>query len=232
MPYQRRSPDYASFVADIAQRFPAEWAAARERPDGSRDEAFIRRLAWELHKVDPNVGLNGKRGSDVLSTDALSYINPTGPGGVEVIDVIVGATHSPTWQDATIPPSAQNPDGVAGKYIAPSDPGGGTSAPGPGGVTTPGTVTFTVSADLNSALAPLREELRTLRAQVEAQKREIAELKARPQTPPEPQQPATMKVALKSAHGKYVTAENDGRMTNRETQPAAWQIFELQPIRS
>ena len=38
------------------------------------------------------------------------------------------------------------------------------------------------------------------------------------------------KVALKTDHGTYVTAEADGRMTNRENQPASWQTFKLESM--
>src|SRR5687767_8766740 len=124
MAYERRSPDHTGLVADVARRFPAEWEAARKNAEGIRDDKFIRRLAWEGSKVDPNIGLNGKRGGDEISHDALAYLNPTAPGGVEVIDVIVGSSHSPAWQDVTVPPSAAHPSGVPGRFIAPTDPGG------------------------------------------------------------------------------------------------------------
>ena len=230
MSYQRCSPDYSNLVAEVARRFPAEWEGARERPDGRRDDAFIRRLAWELHKRDANVGLNGKRGSDVISSDALAYMNPTGPGGVEVIDVIVGATHSPTWQDVTVPPNPAQPDGVLGKFILPVNPGdpqGDTDTGQPHGGSS---ATFTVTADLSALLAPLRAELQALRALVDKQQQDLAELKTRLQNPAVPQ-PVLSRVALKTAHGTYLTAERDGQVTNRETQPAAWQTFDVQQIR-
>jgi hypothetical protein len=137
MTYSRQSPDYTGLVARVASDFPVEWEAARKRPDGSRDHAFIRRLAWEGHKRDPRIGLNGKRGGDEISGDALAYKNDSAPGGAEVIDVIVGSNHSPAWQDVTIAPGMRPdlPDGVLGKFIQPTDPGGSVagSAPGTGG---------------------------------------------------------------------------------------------------
>ena len=231
MSYQRRSPDYSNVVADVARRFPSEWERAREGPDGHRDDAFIRRLAWELHKIDANVGLNGKRGSDVVSSDALSYVNPSGPGGVEVIDVIVGATHSPTWQDVTMPPSASHPDGVPGKFIPPMDPGEATgiSTGAPAGGSSPA-ATLTITADLSAVIAPIRAEIAALRAIVDRQQQELTELRTRLQTPVATA-PVLSKVALKTAHGTYLTAERDGRVTNRENQPAAWQTFDVQQIR-
>lgn len=122
MAYERRSPDYSAFVRRVAEQYPREWEAARKRPDGTRDPVFIRRVAWELHKTDANVGLNGKRGGEEISTDALAYRNPTAPGGAEVIDVIIGATHAPAWQDVT-------QEGVLGRYIQPTDPGGSVPPP-------------------------------------------------------------------------------------------------------
>ena len=233
MSYQRRSPDYTALVVDVARRFPVEWEAARERPDGHRDDRFIRLLAWELHKVDANVGLNGKRGSDVISTDAVSYRNPTGPGGVEVIDVIVGATHTPTWQDVTIPPSPDRPDGVPGKYIEPAAPGAPAAAgssPGVPAASSPGTAAFTLTADLSALLGPLHQEVRRLEALIEEQRVQIEGLRARLAAADTGDQPA--RVALKSVHGTYLTAESDGRACCRENQPAAWQTFELERVRS
>ena len=61
-----------------------------------------------------------------------------------------------------------------------------------------------------------------------AQAKEIADLKSRPA-------PSTggglgKKVALKTAHGTYVTAEPDGKMTNREDHPASWQTFNAESM--
>jgi hypothetical protein len=128
MAYQRISPNLEHLVRTIATSYPDLWEAARERADGSRDKAFIKRLAWELNQVDSNVGLNGKRGTDDISADALAYKNASAPGGAEVIDVIVGSTHTPSWQDATLPPCPHPkcdpavPNGVLGKFIMPLNP--------------------------------------------------------------------------------------------------------------
>lgn len=123
--YERISPDYAHLVAAAALKYPDAWEATRERPDGSKDGTFVQLLAADLHAIDPKVGLNGKRGGDEPSTDALAYLNPSGPGGVEVIDVISGG-HQPQWVDVTIPPPPHpqsrpdQPNGIPGKFIAPS----------------------------------------------------------------------------------------------------------------
>jgi len=36
------------------------------------------------------------------------------------------------------------------------------------------------------------------------------------------------KIALKTDHGTYVTAEPDGKMTNRENHAASWQTFKVE----
>ena len=156
MTYHRRSPDYTGLVARVASDFPVEWEAAKKRPDGSRDDRFIRRLAWEGHQRDPRIGLNGKRGGHEISTDALAFKNDSAPGGAEVIDVIVGSTHSPAWQDVTIAPGMRPdlPDGVLGRFIQPTDPSGSSSVP----PATPGP-----SADL---LLLLLEKVKALDARV------------------------------------------------------------------
>lgn len=146
MPYSRRSPNYLAVVRKVAADYPLEWEAARKVGDKRTSDAFVRRLAWVLFKMDPSVGLNGKRGTDELSLDALAYKNPTAPGGSEVIDVIVGATHEPAWQDVT-------QDGVLSKWIQPTDPGAPATpppAPAPAG-------------DLAAEVRALRAELDALK---------------------------------------------------------------------
>lgn len=115
MQYTPKSPDFTDHVVNLARDYPTQWEAARERPDGSRDNTFARILAYLLNRfVDPKVGLNGKRGGDELSADALAYRNITAPGGAEVRDFIIGATHTPAWQDAT---NTEIP--VLGRFIFP-----------------------------------------------------------------------------------------------------------------
>lgn len=138
MSYQRQSPDYTWLVQAVAREFPAEWEAARKVGDSRTSDAFIRRLAWIGHQQDTRIGLNGKRGSDTLSLDALSYRNDTAPGGVEVLDVIT-SDHRAAWQDVTKPPAPDPaadpavPGGVLGKFIQPTDPGNAAPAGGGGG---------------------------------------------------------------------------------------------------
>lgn len=110
-------PNYQSVVADLAQRYPQEWAQAHT--GGPQTEAFIRRLAWTLYQTDPRVGLNGKRGNpNDISDDVLNYAGVASGGDYDptrnnapctVIDVIGGAggpNPVPTWNHPLTPAAA------------------------------------------------------------------------------------------------------------------------------
>jgi hypothetical protein len=78
-------------------------------------------------------------------------------------------------------------------------------------------------------LRPLEVRIQALERLVSAQAKEIADLKSRPA--PSPGGGALAKnVALKTDHGTYVTAEPDGRMTNRESHAASWQTFKVESM--
>lgn len=192
MPYQRISPNHLAWVQEIANKYPVQYEAARERPDGSRDKTFIKILAWELNKRDPRIGLNGKRGGEEISSDALAFINNSAPGGAEVIDVIVGDGHIPSWQDATI-------DGVLGRFIMPENPFG-NSEPGGGGQPGGGATSPEYAVDLGSIIKPLVQEIASLRA-------EVAELKNRPSG--SAQLPKEIAIAIKDSRGKFVSADRN-----------------------
>jgi hypothetical protein len=130
-------PNHLAVVARLAAAYPAEWSAAHR--GGPDTEAFIRRLAWELHQIDPRFGLNGKRGNpDDLSDDCVCFdgfasgadYDPTrGNAPVTVIDVIGGAGGSnPTaaWSHPLTPAAAAwvRPAPVSG-----TGGGGGTVDP-------------------------------------------------------------------------------------------------------
>jgi len=86
------APNKPAVVSQTADDHPGEWRDAH-RADVSREraEAFIRVLASRLHALDDRFGLNGKRGTTELSQDAVSFRNPAGPCGVEIIAVIASA---------------------------------------------------------------------------------------------------------------------------------------------
>jgi len=224
MSYQRISPDRTAWVQEIATKYPAQWEAARKRADGSRDDAFVRILAYELNLRDPNIGLNGKRGSDVISTDALAYRNPSAPGGAEVIDVIVGATHSPSWQDATIPVGSPIvPEGVLGKFIQPVKPagiGGGPIDP----------ANPILSIDLGPALAPLQQQIAQLTREVAALKQQLAAIPAQPVAPAQPAMPRTFKASMKTVHGKFVAFTDKGKVEPDRDSVGPWETVTFERV--
>jgi hypothetical protein len=160
--YERRTPDYTAHVKTLSELFPAEWDRANKEKHGRRTDEFARLLASYLHFVvgDTLIGLNGKRGGDELSADVLSRKNDTGPGGVELIDFIIGGGHQPAWNDATIPPFPHPlwredapREGVLGKFIQPA-PYVGTPVPVPTPSPEP--------CDCEALIKPLQELLTAL----------------------------------------------------------------------
>ncbi len=221
MSYQRISPDRTSWVQEIATKYPAQWEGARKRADGSRDETLVRILAYELNLRDPNIGLNGKRGSDVISTDALAYKNASAPGGAEVIDFIIGSTHSPAWQDVTLPPGSPGlPDGVPGKFIQPVKPAGigGNSTPNPA---TPTSITI----DLAPSLAPLQQQIAELTRDLAAIKQQLA-------NPPAPaaSMPRRFKASMKSDSGKFVALTPDGKVEANRDSVGGWETITFERV--
>lgn len=125
------APKRLDVVEQLASQYPQEFAEAHRFELGDRAWAFIRRLAWELHQLDTNFGLNGKRGNTSdPSADAISYRG--GPaGGVWVIDVIAGAggaSPEPAWHDVT---QATLDAGTIGAWIQPEPVDGGSEPPNP-----------------------------------------------------------------------------------------------------
>jgi hypothetical protein len=219
MSYQRISPDHSAWVREIANAHPVEWEAARKGEDGHRDDRFIRILAFALHQRDSNIGLNGKRGGDEISRDALSYKNPTAPGGCEVIDVIVGASHTPAWQDVTIPPGSPDaPDGVLGKFIQPVSPseGGGPID----GATTPARLII----DIAPALAPLQQQIAQLTRDVAALRQQLADAQANAAVP------RRFKASMKSVHGKFVALTPEGKVEANRDAVGGWETITFEPV--
>ncbi len=128
-------PNRQDIVAALAAQYPAEWRKAHNPSGGGPEtEAFIRRVAYELHtKVDARFGLNGKRGNyDDISDDVVNWFGE-GPGHdpatgspITVIDVIGGAggpNPVATWQIIDLP--------GPGGWVKP-EPVGGSGSGGDG----------------------------------------------------------------------------------------------------
>jgi len=120
------------------------------------------------------------------------------------------------WEDKGGPPYAPRP--------CQPQPGPSPVIPGP---VIPGPVV--PSSEMVIDLRPLEARVQALEKLIAAQADTIADLKKRPVASPAPSGGAMpKKIALKTDHGTYVTAEPDGRMTNREDHPASWQTFKVE----
>lgn len=112
MPWTPRMPNRVDIVTQLKDAHPEEWAAMNAGPD----LRFIKRLAATLHAIDPNFGLNGKRGDpNNLSEDCVAYKNPTVDNGPEVADVVLahGSPDArPGWLNVTKDSQGWNADGV------------------------------------------------------------------------------------------------------------------------
>ena len=181
------------------------------------------------------MGVNPKRG-EVQPQNAPHY-------GITVMIDAGGNARGRIW----LPTDVQEPGGwftheiqviadgpTTGSFVwAWIDKGGAPYAPRPcgqagGGDSVTGGGDMVI--DLSPALRPLLQRLEDLEKQVAAQAKEIKELKARPVAAPAASLTLPKKIALKSDHGTYVTAEGDGKMTHREDHPSAWQILKFEVI--
>jgi len=126
------------------------------------------------------------------------------------------------WEDKGGPPYAPRPC----QQTATS----GTVAPSPVSPATGGACGGVASSgDMVIDLRPLEARIQALERLVAAQAETIADLKKRPVAAPSPSGGALpKKIALKTDHGTYITAEPDGKMTNREDHPASWQTFKVE----
>jgi len=71
-------PDYRARVEQLAAQYPDAFACAHARPQRACNWDFSYIVAIELHKIDPAVGANRKRGTGELSEDALAILHPQG----------------------------------------------------------------------------------------------------------------------------------------------------------
>ena len=122
-------------MTELSKTYKQAWISAHT--GNSNTEDFIRILAWEAHQIDPNFGLNGKRGDpNDISDDVLNYkgegadTDPTAGGAPRtVIDVIAGAggpNPTPAWAVVTNPSAP-----VAAAWVQPTDPGVEEPIPAP-----------------------------------------------------------------------------------------------------
>lgn len=93
-------PNYMHIVQEVADTYPTDFRNCHKPELGDAAFTFIKRVAWKLFNIDARFGLNGKRGTDELSMDALSFKDDNGT--LAVIDVVAGAGGSNpqvAWQN-------------------------------------------------------------------------------------------------------------------------------------
>jgi hypothetical protein len=122
MSFDPKMPNRLDVVAQVKAAHPAEW-------DAREDLRFIKRLAWTLHQIDSRFGLLGKRQTDVIAADTITFLNPTVDPQLapelscEAADVI-GASHTanaqPAWNPITVP---VREGGAGAKWIKPQPVG-------------------------------------------------------------------------------------------------------------
>lgn len=139
-------PNYASEVQFVRELYPEAWACAHTSRACAED--FVKLVASYLHyEVDPQVGLNGKRGGEELSQDVIAYPSANGKSRdvntgamLAVIDFIGGAggpnptvTWGEVWDPANIPTKARwiKPARVHDTAPAPPNPTPTPPAPTP-----------------------------------------------------------------------------------------------------
>lgn len=117
-------PNHFQFVVETANKYPREFREAHT--NGPNTELWIKLLAYEMHtKLDPRWGLNGKRGTETLSQDAINWkgegigFDPADSDRpITVVDVIGaagGPDPRPSWQVLNDPAVHRGP----GRWIKP-----------------------------------------------------------------------------------------------------------------
>jgi hypothetical protein len=164
-------PNHFQFVVETANKYPREFREAHT--NGPNTELWIRLLAYEMHtKLDPRWGLNGKRGTTVLSQDAINWkgegigFDPSdGDRRITVVDVIGaagGPDPRPAWQVLNDPTVESHR--AAGRWIQPLPvPGYHDGQQGPPVVVTPPPVDTT----LVNAVQAVEQQLKAVLASQE-----------------------------------------------------------------
>ncbi len=133
-----------TIMQGVADKYPNDFAKAHARDsDGNPvpgSDTFIRRAAFEVNKVFPDAGLNGKRGDlNHISEDVLALSNPSGCTdasgihlGLELRDVIISAGRPDARIGFTDVTQVTMDAGVGGAWIKPEPvPENGTGGTDP-----------------------------------------------------------------------------------------------------
>lgn len=209
-------PNFQQQVTELANKYPREFREAHT--GGPNTELFIKIVAYELNKLEPRFGLNGKRGTDTLSQDALNYkgtgigFDPTTNQPITVIDVIAGAGGNdprPSWQVLNNPNEPSHR--AAGKWIQPEPvPGYHTSGSPVDPVPPPPPST---APSIINALQALEQQLKLISQQVADMTDEKKHVVAIVQTCVDQLVQTSQTVAENTAKVEAVTAQLDRGFT-------------------
>lgn len=201
-------PDQTATVARVREKYPT--------PLGASHAACLLEIAREIGQ---GAGLLRKEtGTNILLPDGVRVaqdiiVFPNGDGYDCLGSGETVAT--PTWGG----PVEGSPF-PASRYYAVSgeQPVPGTPIPPVPPLPTTGSLDIgpAVRALIAAAVAPLHAEIAAL-------------TKAIDERPSQPAPAFPSRIALKSAHGKYVAAEDDGRMTNNRDDIGSWETFDVIP---
>lgn len=174
--------------------------------DPKKAFAVTKNVAWRLRAH--GVGLvKAKQGSannvEGFTSDIVALAN-----GVHW-DVLVDGHDGAAFPNWAMEENPANYPPIAARWVPPISPGG-TPAPDPD----PANLKALIAKEVARAVAPLQAEIAALKTMME-------------QT--WPASGTMVRVALKSTHGKYVSAEPDGRLIADRHDVGAWETLEVEP---
>jgi hypothetical protein len=179
--------------------------------DPKKAFAITKNVAWRLRAH--GIGLvTAKQGSannvEGFTSDIVALAN-----GVHW-DVLVDGHDGASFPNWAMEENPANYPPIAARWVPAVDPGG-TPAPDPGDpAPEPPNLKALIAAEVARAIAPLQAEIAALKTKLE-------------QT--WPASGAIVRVALKSAHGKYVCVEPNGRMIADRDGVGAWETLDVEP---
>ena len=181
--------------------------------DPKKAFAITKNVAWRLRAH--GVGLvKAKQGSDNnvegFTSDIVALAN-----GVHW-DVLVDGNEGASFPNWAMEENPANYPAIAARWVPAVDPRGTTPAPDPSPTPDPGSLKALIAAEVARAVAPLQAEIAALKTKIEQER-------------PWPASGTTVRVALKSAHGKYVSVEQNGRVIADRDAPGAWETLDVEP---
>ncbi len=81
-------PDYKHVVQEVANMYPEAFKNCHKESLGELAYEFVYRVAQRLYNIDARFGLCNKRGSGVLSWDAVTFMDGS---DIRVLDIVIGA---------------------------------------------------------------------------------------------------------------------------------------------